>query len=87
MIIVGILVAYLSDTAFSYTGNWRWMLGIIAIPALVLFFGVIFLPNSPRWLASHGRFEEAQKVLERLRPSNQQAKKELQAIKINLAVK
>ncbi|RAP70689.1 sugar (and other) transporter family protein, partial [Candidatus Erwinia dacicola] len=45
MVTIGILGAYLSDTAFSYTGEWRWMLGVITIPALLL-VGVFFLPNS-----------------------------------------
>ncbi|HFQ7971547.1 TPA: galactose/proton symporter, partial [Escherichia coli] len=35
MITIGILGAYLSDTAFSYTGAWRWMLGVIIIPAIL----------------------------------------------------
>jgi SP family galactose:H+ symporter-like MFS transporter len=34
MITIGILGAYLSDTAFSYSGAWRWMLGVIIIPAV-----------------------------------------------------
>ena len=40
MITIGILGAYLSDTAFSYTGAWRWMLGVIIIPAILLLIGV-----------------------------------------------
>jgi SP family galactose:H+ symporter-like MFS transporter len=36
MITIGILGAYLSDTAFSYSGAWRWMLGVIIIPAVLL---------------------------------------------------
>lgn len=50
MITIGILGAYLSDTAFSYTGAWRWMLGVIIIPAILLLIGVFFLPDSPRCL-------------------------------------
>lgn len=87
MLTTGIVVAYLSDTAFSYSGNWRWMLGIIAIPALILFVGVLFLPNSPRWLAAHGRFNEAQRVLDRLRSTTAQAKQELEEIRESLQVK
>ena len=63
MITIGILVAFLSDTAFSYSGNWRGMLGVIAIPGLLFLFGVFFLPNSPRWLMMRGRHEEARDVL------------------------
>lgn len=48
--------------------NWRLMLGVISIPALAYFFIAIFLlPESPRWLVSKGRIEEAKLVLQRLR--------------------
>jgi MFS family permease len=50
MITIGILVAFLSDTAFSYSGNWRWMLGVIAIPGALFLLGVLLLPDSPLWL-------------------------------------
>lgn len=87
MITIGILIAYFSDAAFSYSGNWRYMLGIITIPALLLFFGVLFLPNSPRWLAAKGKICEAKKVLNRLRNNKEQVTKELNAIKESLKVK
>ena len=67
MITIGILGAYLSDTAFSYSGAWRWMLGVIIIPAVLLLIGVIFLPDSPRWFAAKRRFVDAERVLLRLR--------------------
>lgn len=87
MITIGILGAYLSDTAFSYSGAWRWMLGIITIPALLLLIGVVFLPNSPRWLAAKGNFRDAQRVLDRLRDSSEQAKRELDEIRESLKIK
>src|SRR5476649_898177 len=87
MITIGILAAYLSDTGFSYSGSWRWMLGIITIPAVLLFIGVLFLPGSPRWLAAKGRYREAQKVLNMLRDTSEQAKKELEEIRESLKVK
>ncbi|TQI82165.1 SP family galactose:H+ symporter-like MFS transporter [Serratia fonticola] len=87
MITIGILGAYLSDTAFSYSGSWRWMLGIITLPALLLFVGVFFLPRSPRWLASRGRNAEAKKVLEMLRDNTEQAKAELDEIRESLKIK
>lgn len=87
MITIGILAAYLSDTAFSYSGSWRWMLGIITIPAVLLFIGVLFLPGSPRWLAARGRYHEAQKVLDMLRSSSEQVRKELEEIRESLKIK
>lgn len=66
MITLGILVAYYSDFAFADESNvasWRPMFYVGVIPALILFIGMIFLPESPRWLLSRGREEEAMAVL------------------------
>ncbi|MBS0881291.1 sugar porter family MFS transporter [Pantoea sp. JGM49] len=87
MITIGILGAYLSDTAFSDAGAWRWMLGIITIPAVLLLVGVFFLPNSPRWLAAKGDFRSAERVLARLRDTSEQAKRELDEIRESLKIK
>ncbi len=54
MVTLGIVLAFLSDTAFSYSSNWRAMLGVLALPAVLLIILVVFLPNSPRWLAQKG---------------------------------
>lgn len=67
MITIGIFVAFLSDTAFSYSGNWHWMLGVIAIPGAIFFFGIFGLPESPRWLMMRGHQDKATKVLTKLR--------------------
>jgi SP family galactose:H+ symporter-like MFS transporter len=67
MITIGIFLAFLSDTAFSYSGNWHWMLGIIAIPGALFFMGVFALPESPRWLMMRGRKDQATQVLIKLR--------------------
>ena len=87
MITIGILAAYLSDTGFSYTGAWRWMLGVITIPAVLLLVGVFFLPDSPRWLAARGSNEKARRVLEKLRDTSEQAKRELDEIRESLKIK
>jgi len=42
---------------------WRWMLAVAAIPAVALFIGMFFLPDSPRWYAIRGRLDETQRVL------------------------
>jgi len=67
MITIGIFIAFLSDTAFSYSGNWRWMLGVIAIPGALFLVGLLMLPDSPRWLIMRQRKNEAIAVLQRLR--------------------
>lgn len=86
MITIGILGAFITDTAFSYSGAWRWMLGVPVIPALILLIAVFFLPRSPRWLAMRSRFGEARQVLGRLRETPEEADVELQNIRESLAV-
>jgi SP family galactose:H+ symporter-like MFS transporter len=86
MVTVGILAAFLSNTAFSGTGDWRWMLGVIAFPALALLFGLLFLPRSPRWLMSRGRNEEAERVLEKLRSDRKNIENEMSEIADQLKV-
>lgn len=69
LITVGILAAYLSDNAFADNNNlesWRPMLYVGVIPAMILFIGMFFLPETPRWLMSKGREEESESVLRRI---------------------
>ncbi|BCG08012.1 sugar porter family MFS transporter [Buttiauxella agrestis] len=87
MITIGILVAFLSDTALSEGGHWRWMLGVITFPAIVLFIGVLTLPESPHWLAMKDRHELAAKVLKLLRNSDKEAQNELNQIRDSLKMK
>lgn len=48
--------------------SWRLMLGVLSIPSMIYFvLAVFFLPESPRWLVSKGRMEEAKKVLQKIR--------------------
>jgi sugar porter (SP) family MFS transporter len=63
----GILVSYLVDSALASSGAWRWMLGLAAVPALLLGTGMAFLPESPRWLVARGQADLARRVLERCR--------------------
>ncbi|SFK66162.1 sugar porter family MFS transporter [Rhodanobacter glycinis] len=84
MITSGILVAFLSDTALSYSGNWRWMLGIIAIPGVLFLLGLFLLPCSPRWLMMRGRRDEAVEVLRRLRGDDDHVAREVADIEEQL---
>ena len=70
MITLGILLAYIAGFGLAGIGgsNWRWMLGIGAVPGAILAISMIFVPHTPRWLVSKGRFDEARAVLERTRP-------------------
>lgn len=66
-ITTGIVVAYLVDYAFSASHGWRIMFGLAAVPAVGLIIGMWWLPDSPRWLISRSRVDEARKVLKRAR--------------------
>ncbi|MFB5192153.1 sugar porter family MFS transporter [Alicyclobacillus fastidiosus] len=67
MIVIGILIAYIINYAFSGIDGWRWMLGLAFVPGAILFIGMLFLPESPRWLMKRGDESQARLVLTRLR--------------------
>jgi len=81
-IVLGILIAFLSNYLLRNTGAepWRWMVGIEAVPAFIYLIFVILIPRSPRWLVSKGRYAEAEKVLAIIHPK-MDIKKKLQEIK------
>eukprot|EP00050_Salpingoeca_kvevrii_P016340 m.54604 g.54604 ORF g.54604 m.54604 type:complete len:542 (-) comp6855_c0_seq2:34-1659(-) len=67
----GQFVAGIVDGAFGGVHEgWRYMLGLAALPAILQFAGFVFLPESPRWLMSKGREEEARRVLARIRATS-----------------
>ena len=63
--------------------NWRWMLGVEAIPAIVYFVALFAVPESPRWLVMHRRDEEALEIMERVGDA-EQARAGLQAVRDSL---
>jgi len=68
-IVGGILIAYLTNYLLSGLGgddSWRYMLGIMALPAVAFFILLQFIPESPRWLVLNGKDAEAEAVFERL---------------------
>jgi sugar porter (SP) family MFS transporter len=70
MLVFGILVAFMSNYALSGLGDndWRWMVGVEAIPAIIYTLFVLTVPKSPRWLLTKNRPEEARKVLAAINP-------------------
>jgi sugar porter (SP) family MFS transporter len=66
-ITLGILGSYLIGYALAADGAWRWMLGLGGVPGVVLAIGMALLPETPRWLAGHGRPDQARAALLRLR--------------------
>ena len=87
MVTIGILIAFISDTALSYGGHWRLMLGVISLPAILLMSAVFGLPDSPRWLASKGKFTKAKEILLVLNADESKAEEELSDINESLKVK
>lgn len=95
MITIGIMLAFLSNTWLaSYAtfggvtgGHWRLMLGIIAIPAAIMFLGVLFLPESPRWLFLKGRKEGAVAVFQRMQLAESEIEAEVREIEESIKIK
>ena len=67
-IVIGILITNLVNFSFRDHGPdaWRWMFGLGTIPSTLFFIGVIWLPESPRWLMKAGKEEKARSILQRI---------------------
>ncbi len=83
-ITMGILLSYLVDYMFTESGNWHMMVALGAVPAALLGVGIVFLPESPRWLILNDKESLAQSVLKRIRDS-QDVGAELDEIKAALS--
>jgi len=80
----GILIGYISNYAFSKMTlklGWRMMLGVGAIPSVLLTVGVLAMPESPRWLVMRGRLREAAEVLNKTSDTKEEAELRLADIK------
>jgi sugar porter (SP) family MFS transporter len=64
--------------------NWRWMLGVEALPAIFYFIALFAVPESPRWLLMNGKDEDARRVLEKVSGSAQ-AEADIMAVKASLS--
>lgn len=87
MIVTGQLLSYVSNAILGNTvadpGVWRIMLVLATLPAIVLWLGMLIVPESPRWYASKGKMGDALKVLKQICDINQ-AKTELEEIQGNI---
>lgn len=80
----GILLGYVSNYAFSKLSlqlGWRFMLGIGAVPSVILGIVVLAMPESPRWLVMQGRLGDAKRVLDKTSDSTEEAQLRLIEIK------
>jgi sugar porter (SP) family MFS transporter len=66
MIVGGILLAFIVNAILASSGNWRLMLGLAVVPALVLLVGMALMPETPRYLVHTGEEHDARQVLEEL---------------------
>jgi len=85
-ITIGILAAFCAGALFATHENWRMMFFMGAIPAAIQFIGMIFLPESPRWLIKSGKEKHASTVLLSVRDRASDVKKEIEHIKKNIKV-
>ncbi|WP_394236911.1 sugar porter family MFS transporter [Niallia oryzisoli] len=89
MIVTGQLLAFVFNailgTAFGEEAAhvWRYMLVIASLPAIILWFGMLTVPESPRWLASKGKLGDALRVLQEIREASR-AEAELKEIEDNI---
>ena len=67
-IVLGILITNLVNYGLADKGSeaWRWMFGLGVVPSVLFFLGVLWLPESPRWLVKAGKPEQAKKVLDKI---------------------
>lgn len=71
MITIGILSSYLVNYALSPFEAWRWMLGLAVVPSFILMIGVIFMPESPRWLLEKRGEKAARDVMKLTYPDHE----------------
>ncbi len=78
-IVVGLTLSVYVAYLLSFGGHWRWMFATEALPSAILGICLLYVPNSPRWLATRGRNDEALAVLTRINGETQ-ARRELAEI-------
>lgn len=84
MIVSGMLLSYIMDfllKGLPKSWGWRIMLGLAAVPALILLVGVLRLPESPRFLIKNGKEAKAKQVLSWIRKNDQEVEGEIDDIK------
>jgi len=80
-IVIGILSAYLVNWQVARFGesSWRWMLAVAALPSIAFLFGLVLIPESPRWLISIGDHNQGERVLARMF-GEEMAKEQVEAV-------
>ncbi len=81
---LGILASYLVGYELAADSAWRWMLGLGAVPGVLLALGMALLPETPRWLAGHGQVDRARRALLRLRGRDADIEPEMAELRTDL---
>lgn len=88
-IVFGILLAYASNTIIREIAHedvaWRWMLGVMAVPAVFFLLFLMAVPETPRWLFAHRREDEARAISARLTNSAEESEEQMKEIADQLA--
>ena len=88
-IVFGILLAYASNAVIREIAHeetaWRWMLGVMAVPAVFFLVFLATVPETPRWLLAHGQEERAVKISERLTATQAESHEQIDEIKAQIA--
>ncbi len=88
-IVIGILIAYVSNYLIQGLGeqSWRWMLGVEAFPALIFSTSVIFVSESPRWLiVKKNNIKQAESVFAGFKLNKSEIKDSISAIKNSILI-
>ncbi len=80
MIVGGILVAFIVNAILASSANWRLMLGLAAVPSVILLVGMLFMPETPRYLVHTGEEETAREVLDDL-PGDEPPRERIEEIR------
>jgi SP family galactose:H+ symporter-like MFS transporter len=80
----GIVLAYFVDLLFTPSGNWKAMFAVLLIPVLILLFGILRLPETPRWLMANNQMEKAREILMLIRNLPEEVEHDIQSIQDSL---
>ena len=80
MIVGGILTAFIVNAILASSGNWRLMLGLAAVPSVILLVGMLLMPETPRYLVLTGEEKTARGVLEDL-PGDERPQERIEEIR------
>lgn len=81
----GVTVAHIPFASWNVQAAWRWMFGVTAVPAMVFFVAMFFVPESPRWMAKKGHSDKSLSILARIGGTayGQESVKEIEATLVN----